>query len=236
MGSRDFAPRFGFAWAPGKPRSGGPPKTVIRGGFGVFYDRIGLGLFETAALNNGINQLQYTVYNPTFYPSIPALSTLSAGQNTIYKVDPKLKADYSLQGALGVERQLPRNTTLALTYSYNRSVHLAQTVPLNTPLPGTFNPSLALSASNGVFPYGYSAGTILEDESGGYMRQQLLSVNFNTRFSSRVVSLRQLLFNAYAERPSFVTNRPVRLPHGLGPLHFGPPPQFHRARLYLGAC
>jgi Carboxypeptidase regulatory-like domain len=184
-GGRDIAPRLGFAWAPGKPGKG-PQKTVIRGGFGVFYDRIGLNLFETAALNNGVNQLQYTVYNPTFYPNIPAISTLGTGQNTIYRVDPNLRADYSLQSALGVERQLPRNTTVAMTYSFNRSVHLAQTVPVNTPLPGTFNPALALSASNGVFPYGYAAGTIIEDESGGYMRQQLLMVNFNTRFSSRV--------------------------------------------------
>jgi hypothetical protein len=181
----DFAPRLGFAWAPGSPRNG-RQKTVIRGGFGMFYDRIGLGLFETAALNNGVNQLQYTVYNPTFYPNLPSLSSLSAGQNTITRVDPNLRSSYSLQSALSVERQLPRNTTVALTYSFNRSVHLSQSVPVNTPLPGTFNPQLPLSATNGVFPYGYAAGTIFENESGGFMRQHMLMANFNTRFSSKV--------------------------------------------------
>jgi len=182
---RDVAPRVGFAWAPGSAKNG-RQKTVVRGGFGFFYDRIGVGLFETAALNNGINQLQYTVYNPTFYPNIPSLASLSAGQNTINRVDPNLRSPYSMQTAIGVERQLPRNTTVAVTYTLNRAVHMAQSVPVNTPLPGTFNPALPLSAANGVFPYGYSAGTIFQNESGGAMRQQMLMFNFNTRFSSKV--------------------------------------------------
>ena len=181
----DWAPRLGFAWAPGKAGRG-RQKTVIRGGFGMFYDRLGLNLFETAALNNGVSQLQYTVYNPASFPNIPSLSSLSAGQNTVVRIDPRLRSSYSIQSALGIERQLPRNTTVALTYSFNRSVHLAQSIPVNTPLPGTFNPLLPLSANNGVFPYGYSAGTILENESGGFMRQHMLMANFNTRFSSKV--------------------------------------------------
>ena len=189
---RDVAPRVGFAWAPGSAKNG-PQKTVIRGGAGMFYDRIGLGDFESAYLNNGRNQLDYTVYNPTFYiDNIPPLSTLSPGQNLTWVVDPKLRADYSLQMAIGVERQLPRSTTVAMYYTYNRSEHLAQTVPINAPepieagQPGAYDPLLAPGPTNGIFPYGYEAGNIFEYESGGYMRQRMLMANFNTRFSPRV--------------------------------------------------
>ncbi|HKE22799.1 MAG TPA: TonB-dependent receptor [Bryobacteraceae bacterium] len=181
----DIAPRFGFAWAPGTAKNG-RQKTVIRGGFGIFYDRIGFSEFESAALNNGYSQFQYTVYNPAFYPNIPALSTLNPGQNLTYKIDPKLRSDYSMQSAIGVERQLPHATTVAVTYTNNHSVHLTQTVPINTPLPGTFNPLLPLSAANGVFPYGYNAGNIYEYESGAYMNQSIVMANFNTQFSRRV--------------------------------------------------
>ena len=182
---KNIAPRIGFAWAPGNPKSG-RQKTVFRGGFGLFYDRVNMGMFETAALNNGYTQLDYVVYNPTFYPNIPSLSALTPGQNLINTVDPKYRAEYSLQSAIGVERQLPHNTVVAVTYTNNRSNHLSQNVPINTPLPGTFNPLLPLSATNGVFPYGYGAGRIYENESGGLFRQNILMMNFNTRFNRRV--------------------------------------------------
>ncbi len=182
----DVAPRIGFAWAPGTDKSG-RSKTVIRGGSGIFYDRIGTGIFETAGLNNGYTQTSYTVYNPNFYLSnIPSPASLSSGQNTIYRVDPNLRADYSIQSAIGVERQLPKSTTASLTYTNTRGEHYLQTVPINSPLPGTFNPLLPLGPNNGVFPYGYAAGNIFEYESGGLFRQNILMATVNTRFSRNV--------------------------------------------------
>ena len=202
---RDIAPRVGFAWAPGSAKNG-RQKTVIRGGFGLFYDRLGFGPYENAFLNNGVRQLQYSVTNPTFFPNVPALSALNPGQNTTFLVDPRLKADVSLQTAIGVERQLPHNTTVAVTYTNNRANHLDQQVPINTPLPGTYNYLLPPGPGNGVFPYGYGAGILSEYESGGRLRQSILMANFNTRFSRRVSLQGNYQYTRANDLPASPTN------------------------------
>src|SRR5260370_267883 len=74
---RDFSPRLTVAWAPGPTKGNAPPKTVIRAGFGVFYDRFSLSNTLTALRYNGIVQQQFVITNPDFFPTIPPIPPLN---------------------------------------------------------------------------------------------------------------------------------------------------------------
>src|SRR6266542_2354024 len=69
---RDVSPRITVAWAPASKKNNSAPKTVIRAGFGVFYDRFSLSNRLTALRYNGIVQQQFVITNPDFFPTIPS--------------------------------------------------------------------------------------------------------------------------------------------------------------------
>lgn len=173
----DWAPRLGIAWGIGG--SNRAPKTVLRAGFGIFYDRFGSTLQLQAQTLNGINQTQYIVRNPSFYPSIPSLAGLASVQaaTTTYQVASNLRSPYTLQWASSLERQVTKTTTVSLTYLYSQGVHQLLTNNINAPLPGTFNPALPLS---GIRPFP-SRGNIYEYESVGIFKQNQIIANFNVR-------------------------------------------------------
>lgn len=160
----NIAPRIGVAWAPGG--SGGRQgKTVIRGGFGIFYDRIDSDLTLDTNRFNGVNQQQLIIENPNFYDVIPPFSELSGrpGSQTVYLFDPNMRVPYMMQGAVTVERQLPWNSTVSATYTNTRALHLLRTVNVGGPNDAT--------------------GNLYQFESTGVMNQNQFMVNFNSRMS-----------------------------------------------------
>jgi hypothetical protein len=177
---RDVAPRLGFAWGLG----GKQPKTVLRGGFGIFYSRFGEDLTLQAIRLNGILQQQYLVPFPSFFPTIPSLDTLAADRlpTAIRKVASDLRAPYTAQTALSLERQLPKNIQVALTYVNSRGVHMLRSRNINAPLPGTYDAS---KPNSGVRPYG-GLGDIYLYESSGMFKQNQLIATVNARVNARV--------------------------------------------------
>ncbi|HSP64526.1 MAG TPA: carboxypeptidase regulatory-like domain-containing protein, partial [Pyrinomonadaceae bacterium] len=123
---RDFSPRLTVAWAPGAAKQNTRSKTVVRAGFGVFYERFSLSNRLTALRYNGIVQQQFVVTNPDFFPAIPSIASLAGLQTTqtIQQISPTLRAPYVIQSAVSFERQLPRNTTIAITFANAHGLHL----------------------------------------------------------------------------------------------------------------
>ncbi len=190
---RDFAPRVAVAWAPGGAKPNARPKTVLRAGFGIFYDRFGLGNTLTARRYNGIVQQQYVITNPDFFPDIPPLAALAAFQSTqvIQQISSSLRAPYTLQTGLTLEQQLPANTTLAVTYSNSHGVHMLRSEDINAPL-------------GGLFPLGQADPVFLMESAGIYNQNQLI-VNVNSRVNAG--------FSLFA---FYVLNRAMSDTDGLG--------------------
>jgi hypothetical protein len=85
IGSKfNFAPRLAFAWSPGAANSAKPPKMVIRGGGGVFYNRFGEGNTLQANRFNGVNQQQFSLREAALYQCLagaPATPNLECSIN-----------------------------------------------------------------------------------------------------------------------------------------------------------
>lgn len=187
----NWAPRIGIAWGVGggKQRA---PKTVIRGGFGMFYDRFTEDNVLSAMQNNGVLQQPYLVLAPNFYPRVPTPAELSEfkSQQAIRQIDANLHAPYMIQSAIGVERQLPKNITVSVNYTNTHGVHALRTRDINAPLPGTYIPG---EANSGVRPFG--EGNIYAYESTGIFNQHQILTNVNARINRRLTIFSFYVFN-----------------------------------------
>jgi hypothetical protein len=185
----DVAPRFGFAWSPDAKAGGGRSKTVVRGGWGIFYDRFDAASVETALRYNTNNQVTYTMNNPVIYDAafdtpipLQALSSASTSAAQRYQIDSRLQAPRLMQTAIGVERQVFGQTRVSVNLMNSRGVHLLRTRDINAPLPipGELPPGapggtgLALDR-----PFG-NVGDIYNYESDGGLKQTMVLVNVNS--------------------------------------------------------
>ena len=180
----DWAPRISLAWGLGHGKT--PPKTVLRAGYGIFYDRFSYNYLLQAERQNGITQLQYIVNQPDFYPLIPPPSVLEQNAKTsptVYQVASNIQPGYTLQTAFSVERQLTKSSTLSVTYLNARGEHQLFLRNANAPLPGTYNPS---DPTSGVRPYGGTTNIYQYNSEGTFEQNQLIAnyrVNIGTRIS-----------------------------------------------------
>ncbi len=173
----DFAPRISFAWGIG---GGGKntAKTVLRAGYGLFYDRFGQDLVLNANRMNGVSQQQFLVSAPAFYPLLPELSSLTPQSQTIYRISPNLHAPYIMQSAVSLERQVTKIANVTVSYLNSRGVHQFVSLNINAPIPDA-------PGSSGSPPFP-NQGPIYQYSSDGVFRQNQLITNFNIRAGAKL--------------------------------------------------
>lgn len=166
----DFAPRLGLAWGIGG-NAKNPPKTVLRAGFGLFYDRFLYNEVLNQIRFNGSVQSSFQVANPDFFLTNAQIPTNAS--NTIYQQNPNLHAPYTIQTGVTLERQLTKAANIAVTYLNSRGVHQFYTESLNPADPLT-----------GVRPDGDN--NIYQYQSEGTFKQNQLIVNGRVNMGAKL--------------------------------------------------
>ncbi len=199
----NFAPRFGYAWSPG---AGGAksPKTVFRGGAGVFYDRFNENFTLQAERFDGVSQLNlfvnandadparraasltllalpvFTLTGVTNVPTAAQILAVLPSSSAIRRVAGDLQAPYTIQAAFGIERQLPAKTRLTFYYIASRSLHQLRTRNINAPVCAS-----ATNCVGAVRPFP-TLGNISEYESSGTINANRFNVSVSTSIGTKV--------------------------------------------------
>jgi len=167
--------------APAAGAGSGPPKTVFRGGFGIFYNRISEDLTLQALRFNGINQQSFLVTSPSIldlFPIVPSIDLLDGFEQgqTRRVLSDNLAPSRNVRFMFTVERQLLKSVKLSLTYMHYRTSRVQRLVNINAPLGGTFIPGLP---NSGVRPLGADAGNVLEHQPTGRSVGNNFNININ---------------------------------------------------------
>ncbi len=199
--NNNWAPRFSIAYSLND-------KTVLRGGYGIFYARIHGNLLDTLYLGNATLQTNVSINNtqngapvfPTIFSGLASVPSGTGGAISLQFAAPNFYAPYTQQGTLAVERQLTRDLGLTVSYLWSRGVGLIVQRDLNlgpqgSPVTytikdlagnttGTFTTPTYLFANRVDTRY----SKVLEVENGGNSWYNGLAVQLNKRMSHGVTA------------------------------------------------
>jgi len=205
----NFAPRVYLAWSPDAV-GGKPAKTVIRVGFGLFYDRINENIALTnERLANGGLQRQYVVRsttNPDGTPILNAQRALLAGvlfdasghvasggltaadlagfgvAQATRQLAPDATTPYSYISGLMMTRQLTKTTQLNLFFSTYDTRHLLRSRNINAPLLDASGALPRDAAGKAIIVRPQPGGDILQYETSGTQSMKQLNIGVTKQF------------------------------------------------------
>lgn len=186
----DLAPRLTASWSPGF-QGRGTPKTVLRAGAGVFYDRVDDSLVLEARRFDGGAPKRFLVSDPAVLnliafdadgnvSSLPSFDDLAgaAQPQVVRELAGDLRSPATLQLSLGIDRTLPGNFTVNATWIHSNTWRALRSRVADA------SGSSAADGSRVAYQY----------ESTGRQRQDQLVLGVNRRFDERLsVSARYFL-------------------------------------------
>ncbi len=219
----NFAPRIGFAYSP-KFASFLDQKAVIRGGFGIFYNRTPNVLLTNTRLNppffarrgiccfsgDGVQYALGSSNSPFSFPPNtrliqgidPSSGSVLNGNAEVWGSDRNLKNAEVYKYSLGLQYQLPYQIIAGVEYEGSQSRNLARLINLNFFYPPRFSTNSTNGGFNPVFYVRSDVNASYNGMNAHAERRfaQGFQVSVNYRFAK---SLDQLSY----EGPGFITNQ-----------------------------
>ena len=193
---KNYAPRVGFAFDPT-----GKGKTVIRGGYGMYYDQLfyNINLFAieqsepiifgtVVSLNNtaiGQGHMPNWIVNQTPLPPIPRTPLTqfpASGGATGLIVDPNYTSPLAQEFNVGFSREFAKDFVMETDYTHVLNIHESRIIRLNWKVNGVRRLVPAFEAA-GIDP---STWGTLDTASVNRSRYDGLSVTVRKRLSHRV--------------------------------------------------
>jgi len=218
---KDFAPRIGFAY-----RVGGRAETVVRGGYGIFYNLLNVSTWNNATALGApfvLSRTFITNKNAPLTWASPFAATVPVNSIAITSIDPNLQRPYTQEWSLGVQHQLGADMLIETTYQGSRSIHYNNTHFINNPSLDVrrANPTASINALRPFNTIGTRSlwGAISILDAGASGSYNSLTVRAERRYHNG------LSFNSYViyakSLDNFITPQDPNNPHAdWGPSDF----------------